>query len=316
MKLNYYTYTIKFKSQGKNRKICIKNIIDVFCKYQKNKNILLKKHESTNRDLYLVRSGIKNSVYYFMTPTDLHQYRSLDLSSGKVTDLNKIIGADSLEKVSYIYIDDLQPVIGIANSMGGATNEDLVFYVNEILNGLSSSEPYEITLIPLKVGIKRSDVSKLKMISQANVVLDSHSSEMKQLVKFLTGRTAKSNLQIEISFKRVSAQANSIEQDIKPLLDIIEKDKSNKKFAEAYFRGKQNSLAENVKEMHLDNSLVLYDMIYPKAKVTIEEQMDVKRHTNQQVDTLTDNYFNTFAGKINNTIPCPDWPKLQDSTSY
>ena len=316
MKLNYYTYTIKFTKSGKTRKICIKDIVDIFCKYQTNKSILLKKHKITERDLYLVRSGKKDSVYYFMTPTDLHEYRSLDLSSGKVTDLKKLIGSDSLEKVSYIHIDDSQPVIGVANSRGGATNEDLAFYLNKILNGLSSVELYELTLIPLKAGINRSDVKKLKMISQARVVLDSSSGETSQLSKFFTNRKANSNLEIEISFKRTNAQANSIEKDIQPLLDIIEKDTSNQQFVAAYFRGKQNSLVENVKEMHLDKSLVLYDMIIPKAKVSIEEQIEVKRYVNPQVDVLTDLYFNSMKKKIKNTIPCQNWKKLKDSKSY
>lgn len=316
MKLNYYTYTVKFTKSGKTRKICIKDIVDVFCKYQTNKSILLKKHKITERDLYLVRSGKKDSVYYFMTPTDLHEYRSLDLSSGKVTDLKKLIGSDSLEKVSYIHIDDSQPVIGVANSRGGATNEDLAFYLNKILNGLSSGDPYELTLIPLKAGINRSDVKKLKMISQATVVLDSSSGETSQLAKFLTGKKANNNLEIEISFKRTNAQANSIEKDIQPLLEIIEKDNSNQQFAAAFFRGKQNSLAETVKDMYLDKSLVLYDMIIPKAKVSIEEQIEVKRYINQQVDTLTDLYFSSMAKKIKDTIPCQNWKKLKDSKSY
>lgn len=316
MKLNYYTYTVKFTKTGKTRKICIKDIVDVFCQYQTNKAILLKKNKVTERDLYLVRSGVKDSVYYLMTPTDLHQYRSLDLASGKVTDLKKLIGSDSLEKVSYIHIDDSQPVIGIASTRGGATDEDLAFYLNQILNGLSTNEPYELTLKPLKAGINRSDVKKLKMISQAKVVLDSGSGQTSQLAKFFTGKKANSNLEIEISIKRTSAQANSIEKDIQPLLDIIEKDTSNQQFAAAYFRGKQNSLAESVKDMHLDKSLVLYDMILPKAKVSIEEQIEVKRYSNPQVDALTDNYFNSMAKKIKSTIPCQDWKKLKDSTSY
>ena len=316
MKLNYYTYTVKFTKKGKTRKICIKDIVDIYCKYQTDNAVLLKKNKVTERDLYLARSGSADSVYYLMTPTDLHQYRSLDLSSGKITDLKKLIGSDSLEKVSYIHIDDSQPVIGIASSRGGATDEDLAFYLNQILNGLSSGEPYELTLKPLKAGIDRSDVKKLKMISQAKVVLDSSSGQTSQLAKFLTGKKANSNLEIEISFKRTNAQANSIEKDIQPLLDIIEKDSSNQQFTAAYFRGKQNSLAETVKDMYLDKSLVLYDMILPKAKVSIEDQIEVKRYSNPQVDALTDAYFSSLAKKIKDTIPCPDWKKLRDSNSY
>ncbi|MEZ9631542.1 hypothetical protein AB4304_18865 [Vibrio breoganii] len=316
MKLNYYTYTVNFTKKGKRRKICVKDIVDIFCEYQTNNASLEKRNKVTERDLYFAKADTFSTVYYLMTPTDLHQYRSLDKTSGKITDLKTLIGSDSLEKVTYVHIDDKKPVIGIAASRGGATDEDLQFYLNEILNGLSTGAPYELTLKPLNSEIARTDVKKLKMISQAKVSLDSGSGQVAKLAKFFTNNTATNNLEIEISIKRTNAQANSIEKDIQPLLDIIANDTQNHQFTQAYFRGKRNSLAESVKDMHLDKSLVLYDMVLPKARVSIEEQIEVKRYSNPQVDDLADDFFDSMKKKLKDTVPCVNWSKLKDSTSY
>ncbi|MDN4721801.1 hypothetical protein QYZ46_10735 [Vibrio parahaemolyticus] len=291
MKLNYYTYTIKFTKKGKTRKVCIKDIVDIFCQYQTNRASLVKVNKVTEKELYFAKADSFDTVYYLMTPTDLHEYRSLNKTSGTITDLKTLIGTDSLEKVTYVHIDDKKPVIGIASSRGGATFEDLEFYLNEVLNGLSSDTPYEISLKPLKSGVDRQDVKKLKMITQAKVVLDSGSGQMAKFAKLLTNNKASNNLEIEVTFKRSNAQANSIEKDIEPLLSIIETDSGNNEFVHAYFRGKRDSLSEQVKDMYLDHSLVLYDMIVPKVRVSIEEQIEVKRYSNQQVDTLTDEFF-------------------------
>ncbi|HDY8135297.1 MULTISPECIES: hypothetical protein [Vibrio] len=316
MKLNYYTYTIKFTKKGKTRKVCIKDIVDIFCQYQTNRASLVKVNKVTEKELYFAKADSFDTVYYLMTPTDLHEYRSLNKTSGTITDLKTLIGTDSLEKVTYVHIDDKKPVIGIASSRGGATFEDLEFYLNEVLNGLSSDTPYEISLKPLKSGVDRQDVKKLKMITQAKVVLDSGSGQMAKFAKLLTNNKASNNLEIEVTFKRSNAQANSIEKDIEPLLSIIETDSGNNEFVHAYFRGKRDSLSEQVKDMYLDHSLVLYDMIVPKVRVSIEEQIEVKRYSNQQVDTLTDEFFASRKKKLKDTIPCTNWDKLKDAKSY
>lgn len=316
MKLNYYTYIINFTKHGTKRKICIKDIVDIFCEYQTDEAKLVKKNKSTERELYFAKSSLHDTVFYLMTPTDLHEYRSLDKSSGKITDLQTLIGSDSLEKVTYIHIDKTTPVIGIATSRGGSTNEDLQFYLNKILNGLSTDEPYELTLLPLSSKVNRSDVKKLKMISQAKVVLSSSSSQTAKLAKFLNNGKASKNLEIEISIKRTNAQANSIEKDIAPLLDLIEHDTNNDDFAKVYFRGKRDSLAEYVKDMHLDESLVQYDMIQPKSNSSIEDEIEIKRYANTQVDTLVNGYFNSMHKKLQIITPCTNWDKLKDSKSY
>lgn len=316
MKLNYYTYTINFTKQGTKRKICIKDIVDIFCQYQTDETKLVKKNKSTERELYFAKSSLHDTVFYLMTPTDLHEYRSLDKSSGKITDLKTLIGSDSLEKVTYVHIDSKRPIIGIATSRGGSTDEDLQFYLNQILNGLSSDEPYELTLFPLSSKVNRSDVKKLKMISQAKVVLSSKSSQTAKLAKFLNNGKASKNLEIEISIKRTNAQANSIEKDIAPLLDLIEHDTNSNDFAKVYFRGKRESLAEYVKDMHLDESLVQYDMIHPKSNRTIEDEVETKRYANPQVDALADDYFDSMHTKMKTVTPCTNWNKLKDLKSY
>ena len=317
MKLNYYTYTVKFTKKGKVRNICIKDIVDMFCEYQKDKSLLEKNNKVTERDLYFAKADKFETIYYLMTPTDLHQYRSLDKTSGKITDLKTLIGSDSLEKVTYVHIDDKKPVIGIATSRGGSTDEDLQFYLNEILNGLSTDTPYELSLKPLDSGVSRTDVKNLKMITQAKVVLNSGSSQfMAKLAKLFTNNKANNNLEIEIIIKRTNAQANSIEKDIQPLLDSIANDHENKQFTHAYFRGKRSSLSETVKDMYLDKSLILYDMVIPHARVSIEEQIEVKRYSNLQVDALTDDFFDARKQKIKATIPCELWDKLTKPMSY
>ncbi|MFW1024348.1 hypothetical protein ACEWBM_11835 [Vibrio parahaemolyticus] len=307
---------MKFTKKGKTRKVCIKDIVDIFCQYQTNRASLVKVNKVTEKELYFAKADSFDTVYYLMTPTDLHEYRSLNKTSGTITDLKTLIGTDSLEKVTYVHIDDKKPVIGIASSRGGATFEDLEFYLNEVLNGLSSDTPYEISLKPLKSGVDRQDVKKLKMITQAKVVLDSGSGQMAKFAKLLTNNKASNNLEIEVTFKRSNAQANSIEKDIEPLLSIIETDSGNNEFVHAYFRGKRDSLSEQVKDMYLDHSLVLYDMIVPKVRVSIEEQIEVKRYSNQQVDTLTDEFFASRKKKLKDTIPCTNWDKLKDAKSY
>ncbi|MDN4705718.1 hypothetical protein QYZ41_07960 [Vibrio parahaemolyticus] len=294
----------------------MKDIVDIFCQYQTNRASLVKVNKVTEKELYFAKADSFDTVYYLMTPTDLHEYRSLNKTSGTITDLKTLIGTDSLEKVTYVHIDDKKPVIGIASSRGGATFEDLEFYLNEVLNGLSSDTPYEISLKPLKSGVDRQDVKKLKMITQAKVVLDSGSGQMAKFAKLLTNNKASNNLEIEVTFKRSNAQANSIEKDIEPLLSIIETDSGNNEFVHAYFRGKRDSLSEQVKDMYLDHSLVLYDMIVPKVRVSIEEQIEVKRYSNQQVDTLTDEFFASRKKKLKDTIPCTNWDKLKDAKSY
>ncbi|WP_417441322.1 hypothetical protein [Idiomarina sp.] len=316
MKLNYFTYTIKFKKKGERRKVCVKDVIDTFCTYQKNENCLVKTNDKTDKELYFAKAGQYNSIFYLMTPTDLHQYRTLDKSSGRINHLSTVIGGDSLEKVTYIFIDKSRPIVGIASSQGGANFEDLQFYLNEVLNGLTSDELYEISLEPLISEISRSEVKSLAMISQADIILDSRSSQMTKLKKFLTNGKVANNLEIEISFKRTNTGDKGIEDDIKPLLNLLESDTNSSEFARAHFRGKRNSLAENIKDMYLDHSLVIYDVIYPKLKTTIEHQIEEKRSKNQSVNSICDSYFNSMTTKLHSGPVCDKWSMLTNSGSY
>ncbi|WP_162047265.1 hypothetical protein [Vibrio taketomensis] len=155
MKLNYYTYTVLFKSSGVTCNICIKDIIDLYCAYQKKQSVLEKTNSTTSRKLYFAKAGKFSSVYYLMAPTQLNQYRKLDRTQGTVEDLKKLIGKGSLEKVTYIHLDEKQPIIGIASSHGGASDEDVEFYLNNILNGFNATPEYKLEIKPLHSGIKR-----------------------------------------------------------------------------------------------------------------------------------------------------------------
>ncbi|TOG94013.1 hypothetical protein CGI90_26895, partial [Vibrio parahaemolyticus] len=67
--------------------------------------VLEKTHQKTSRKLYFAKAATYLSVYYLMTPTQLHNYRKLDRASGTVEDLQSIIGTASLEKVTYVHLD-------------------------------------------------------------------------------------------------------------------------------------------------------------------------------------------------------------------
>ncbi|EKZ9012605.1 MULTISPECIES: hypothetical protein [Vibrio] len=316
MKLNYYTYTVKFKTSGTTCKICVKDIIDLYCTHQKQQAILEKTNQKTSRKLYFAKAASYMSVYYLMTPTELHNYRKLDKASGTVEDLQSIIGNASLEKVTYVHLDDQLPVIGIAASHGGATEEDVEYYLNQVLNGLISSSEYTLELKPINTGIAKSNVKSINMLSEAKVLLRNSSSQFSKLSSFFNAASNTDNLEIEIRVKRKAHSRLDIKQQIDPLLDIIKNDPSDRDFAEVYLRGKAHSAQETIKDILLDQAMIVFDTIYPKSGNTIETQIQDKRYANAQVDTLANQEFSQYGAKLKTVAPCSQWANLKNQNSY
>ncbi len=316
MKLNYYTYTINFLDSGTKCKLCIKDIVDFFCKYQKDKTKFEKVNSTTSRQLYFAKAMNFDSVYYLMTPTELHNYRSLNKLSGTVQDLKQLIGDGSLEKVTYVHFDRLLPVIGIASSQGGATDEDMEYYLNKILNGLSSRDKYLIKIKPLHSGVAKSDIKNIKMLSEAKVLLRSDSKQFGKLKSFFNAASVSDDIEIEIKVKRKNGSSANISKQIDPLLDIIKNDVGGQQFANVYLRGKAHSLQENIKDILLDQTMVLFDSISPSLKKSVEEQIQDKRYANTQIENLVDEEFKKYGSKIKIIAPCPDWKGLELQSSY
>ena len=318
MKLNYYTYTTKFKESGTISSVCMKDILDNYFKYQTNKNNLEKVVEKTSKKLYLAKATSYTEVYYLMVPASLNNYRSLNKSSGEIKDLKEILDeGDSLEKVTYVYLDDKRPIIGISASLGGATNDDLQYYLNEVLNGVHEEEDdkYTFELAPLLNELKKSNVGKLKFISQANVLLNNKSSLGQILQGLLIGGTSNNNVEIGITLKRVGNK-KGIENDITPLLDLIAKDKDSKEFAEIHLRAKQNSLQENIKDYFLDHSMTLYDILNPNLKASIETQVQERPFSNESLNNAYSGYLKEYSDNLTKTASCSNWGALSEKATY
>ncbi|EJG0778055.1 hypothetical protein C4G25_RS04330 [Vibrio parahaemolyticus] len=316
MKLNYYTYTIKFKSSGTTCKICVKDIIDFYCAYQKNQAILEKTHQNTSRKLYFAKAASYLSVYYLMTPAQLQNYRKLDKASGTIEDLQSIIGNASLEKVTYVHLDDQLPVIGIASSHGGATEDDVEFYLNQILNGLLSTPEYTLELKPINSGVSKSNVKNINLVSEAKVLMRNDSNQFSKLGSFLNASSSTDNLEIEIRVKRKAHSKVDIKAQIDPLLEIIKNDPNNSDFAEVYLRGKAHSAQETIKDILLDQTMILFDVLYPKSGNTIEAQIQDKSYANGQVNTLANQEFSKYGSKLKTSAPCPKWADLKNQNFY
>ncbi|GAA0820722.1 hypothetical protein GCM10009111_26630 [Colwellia asteriadis] len=318
MKLNYYAYTITFKDTGKICNICISDIVEVYCKHQSKKSILEKYHDKSSKNLYFAKAEIYPDVYYLMVPASLANYRTLNKGSGVIKDLNEVLeDGDSLEKVTYIHFDKSKPIIGVTSSLGGASVDDLEYYLNEILNGIYGPDikKYQLKVIPLQSEVSKSSVGKLKLISQANVILNGKTSMNGILSGLLASNTPDNNVEISISVKRTGIK-NGIEKDIKPLLDLIQSDTNGKEFAEVHLRAKQNSLQENIKDYFLDHSMILFDIINPYLKASIEMQIQDKRYANQSIVDAYNAYIEGVSDRITTDHSCSNWSKLSNKDTY
>ncbi|CAH7203985.1 conserved hypothetical protein [Vibrio chagasii] len=315
MKLNYYTYTVTTTS-GETSNVNIKDIVDLFCKFQKDSSKIEKINPANAKALYFAQSEEYGSIYYLMTPVDLKTYRTLNKTSGTIRNLKEFVGSDSLEKVTYIHFDDKLAVMGIASPRGAAIDDDFQFYLNEIINEFNDDQDYVLKLKPIQAGIKKSDVTKLRMITEAKVLLQSGSLFGSKFSSLLLGKDDCQNIEIEVRVKRTKGAENSISNDIAPLLEAIQSDSEEKEFAKVLLRGKQHSLSELVRDMHLDRSMILSDILNPNLKASIEEQIHLKRFANQSVDDLAITEFNKYASKLHKRPSCPNWTKLSSSSSY
>lgn len=318
MKLNYFTYTVTFKETGKVCNICIADIVEIYSKYQNKKSVLEKYHDKSSKKLYFAKAGIYLDVYYLMVPASLANYRTLNKGSGVIKDLDEVLeDGDSLEKVTYIHFDKTMPIIGVTSSLGGASVDDLQYYLNEVLNGIYDPdiEKYQLKIIPLQSEVTKSSIGNLKLISQANVILNGKTSMNGIFSGLLTGDTSDNNVEISISVKRTGVK-NGIEKDIKPLLDLIQSDTNGKEFAEVHLRAKRNSLQENIKDYYLDHSMILFDIINPYLKASIEVQIQDKRYSNQSVVDAYNTYIEGLNGRITTDHSCVNWSKLSQKETY
>lgn len=318
MKLNYFTYTITFKEAGLVSNICITDIIDCFCTYQKSESILEKFNEETFKRLYLVKATDHTEIFYLMVPASLANYRSLNKNSGTVKDIEDILDdGESLEKVTYVHFDSKKPILGVSSSVGGASVDDLEYYLNDVINSLYGKdiEKYHLKIIPLKQEVSKDSVTKLKLISQAGVTLNS-STAMKGIFSgLLTSDTSDCNVEIGLTIKRTGSKIG-IEKDIKPLLKLIEADTENKEFAKVHLRAKRNSLQENIKDYFLDQSAIIFDYVNPNLKTKLETQIKQKRYENQSVIEALETYTANLGDRISVTTPCQEWPRLSQSDTY
>ena len=105
-------------------------------------------------------------------------------------------------------------------------------------------------------------------------------------------------------------------QNNDPLLEIIKNDPDSSDFAEVYLRGKAHSAQETIKDILLDQTMIMFDMIYPKSGNTIEAQIQDKRYANSQVDNLANAEFAKYGTKLKTVIPCSNWANLKNQNSY
>jgi len=318
MKLNYFTYTVTFKGTGSVCNICVADIVDIYCKHQSKKSILEKYHDKSSKKLYFAKAEMHLDIYYLMVPASLANYRSLNKGSGVIKDLGEVLEeGDSLERLTYIHFDNSKPIIGVTSSLGGASVDDLEYYLNEVLNGIYSPnvEKYQLKIIPLQSEVSKSSIGNLKLISQASVILNGKTSMNGIFAGLLTGDTSDNNVEISINVKRTGIK-NGIERDIKPLLDLIKSDTEGNEFAQVHLRAKRNSLQDNIKDYYLDQSMTLFDIINPNLKASIESQIQDKKHSNQSVVDSYNSFIGGLDGRITADISCINWPKLLNKGTY
>jgi hypothetical protein len=321
MKLNYYTYTITFNETGDVGDLCIKDIIDVYCNFQTNEKELEKTTDNTSKKLYFAKASSYENVFYLMVPALLDNYRSLNKKSGVLKSLDTILeDGDSLEKITYVYINGDKPIVGVSKSLGGATDDDLEFYLNEVINGLhsASEHKYKLRLVPLESALAKSSASKMKFISEARVLLNNNSNYASVFDTFITGGMSNENVEVQIVLKRTGYKLG-IQKDIAPILKLIEGDKEGVAFGGVHLRAKQTSLGENIKDYFLDHSAIIFDFINPHVKGNIEDQIQTKFYANELVIDAYKVHLAKYGMRITKSVPVvesPEWTKLFSENSY
>lgn len=300
MKLNYFTYTI---TDNHNSKVYFENIaeiISLFCLHRKKP--LFEKNRGLKR-LYLAMPAIAQDIYYLTTPAVATGYKAVNRASGIVNDLSAVLGKESLEKVTYFYVDPSNPIVGVTEGKGGADIDDLEFFINEILNEDLFEHRFKFQLFILKIEIKAKSATKFKLITEARVKLNNNS--VSDVINGLFGKDLPENMEVEVVVKRTDRKVN-VKDYIEPLLSHLGSASDNE-YAQVYFRAKADEFQSNIKEFILDKNQNIFDIINPHAKTKIEEQILEKRYKNQVVTSECNTYISSFAGRVEKTISDEKW---------
>ncbi|BBG67648.1 hypothetical protein [Serratia marcescens] len=309
MKLNYFTYRI---TDNRNQQIYFDNISEIiknFCLHRKKP--LFEKNRGLKR-LYLAMPSSYDGIYYLTTPAITTAFKAVDRATGVVNDLSSVLGKDSLEKVTYFFIDPKLSLIGVTEGKGNADIDDLQFFINEIINQDFKSQIFTFELCTLKIEIKSRSASKFKLITEARVKLNNDS--VADVINGLFGKEPSSNMEVQIIVKRKDRKEN-VKDYIQPLLTSLSTS-DDKDYAEIYFRAKADEFQSNVKEFILDQNQNIFDIINPHLKAKIEEQILEKRYKNQVVISECDAYAQKFIGRIHSTITDSLWNEIKTENHH
>ncbi|POE15374.1 hypothetical protein BV924_00930 [Pectobacterium odoriferum] len=304
MKLNYFTYKI---TDNRDQKIYFDNISEIiknFCLHRK-KSLFSKTKEL--KKLYLAMPTSFDNIYYLTTPAITKAFKAVDRTTGIVNDLSSVLGKDSLEKVTYFFIDPNHPIIGVTEGKGVADIDDLQFFINEIINQDFQSQIFKFQLCTLKIEIKSTSATKFKLITEARVKINNDS--IVSVINGLFGKEPSDNMEVQIVVKRKNRKEN-VKDYIQPLLSSLSKP-DDKKYAEIYFRAKADEFQSNVKEFILDQNQNIFDIINPHLKAKIEEQIINKRYKNQVITNEFNSYAQKFTGRIQSGINDSLWNELK-----
>ncbi|EBY1362763.1 hypothetical protein DUW02_11555 [Salmonella enterica subsp. enterica serovar Senftenberg] len=309
MKLNYFTYRI---TDNRNQQVYFDNISDIiknFCLHRKKS--LFEKSKGLKR-LYLAMPTSFDGIYYLTTPAITPAFKAVDRATGVVNDLASVLGKDSLEKVTYFFIDPKHSIIGVTEGKGNADIDDLQFFINEIINQDFQSHIYTFELCTLKIEIKSTSATKFKLITEARVKLNNDS--VGDVINGLFGKEPSDNMEVQIIVKRKDRKEN-VKDYIQPLLSSLSSS-NDKEYAEIYFRAKADEFQSNVKEFILDQNQNIFDIINPHLKAKIEEQILEKRYKNQVVISELSTYAQKFTGRIHSGIIDPVWNDLKTESYH
>ncbi|HEI9925065.1 TPA: hypothetical protein SML54_002902 [Serratia marcescens] len=309
MKLNYFTYRI---TDNRNQQIYFDNISEIiknFCLHRKKP--LFEKNRGLKR-LYLAMPSSFDGIYYLTTPAITTAFKAVDRATGVVNDLSSVLGKDSLEKVTYFFIDPKLSLIGVTEGKGNADIDDLQFFINEIINQDFKSQIFTFELCTLKIEIKSRSASKFKLITEARVKLNNDS--VADVINGLFGKEPSSNMEVQIIVKRKDRKEN-VKDYIQPLLTSLSTS-DDKDYAEIYFRAKADEFQSNVKEFILDQNQNIFDIINPHLKAKIEEQILEKRYKNQVVISECNAYAQKFIGRIHSTITDSLWNEIKTENHH
>ncbi|EBW1354190.1 hypothetical protein HFW09_003335, partial [Salmonella enterica] len=285
------------------------DIIKNFCLHRKKS--LFEKSKGLKR-LYLAMPTSFDGIYYLTTPAITTAFKAVDRATGVVNDLASVLGKDSLEKVTYFFIDPKHSIIGVTEGKGNADIDDLQFFINEIINQDFQSHIYTFELCTLKIEIKSTSATKFKLITEARVKLNNDS--VGDVINGLFGKEPSDNMEVQIIVKRKDRKEN-VKDYIQPLLSSLSSS-NDKEYAEIYFRAKADEFQSNVKEFILDQNQNIFDIINPHLKAKIEEQILEKRYKNQVVISELSTYAQKFTGRIHSGIIDPVWNDLKTESYH